>query len=143
MGCEYFGPAAYDDPNLARLIRDWRASCIAGGTYPRAVPLNKMYALYCCDLNCFPPRPATGLRVTVTPKQVSLLNRGSTIKFDRGNVTLKIIKEKVTRKRTTRQTVTKKRTTRPKRRTAEQKTTVKKPVKKSGKSRRTTSKKRR
>lgn len=57
MGCEYFGPAAYDDPNLGQLIRDWRASCIAGGTHPRAVPLNKMYALYCCDLTCFPPRP--------------------------------------------------------------------------------------
>ena len=133
MGCEYFGPAAYDDPNLTKLIRDWRVSCIAGGTHPRAVPLNKMYALYCCDLNCFPPRPATGLRVTVTPKQVSLLNRGSTIKFGRGDVTLKIIKEKVTRKRTTK----------PKRKTVKRKTTVKKPTKKSIKSRKTTSKKRR
>ena len=129
MGCAYFGPAAYDDPNLGQLIRDWRASCIAGGTHPRAVPLNKMYALYCCNLTCFPPRPATGLRVTVTPKQVLLLNRGSTIKFGRGDVTIKIIKEKVTRKRTTK---TKKKTRR-------RKTSTKKSVK----SRKKTSKKRR
>lgn len=110
MGCEYFGPAAYDDPNLGQLIRDWRASCIAGGTYPRAVPLNKMYALYCCDRNCFPPRPATGLRVTVTPKQVLLLNRGSKIEFGRGDVTLKIIKEKVVRKKSAKKKTTKRKT---------------------------------
>ena len=120
MGCEYFGPAAYNDPNLARLIQDWRASCKAEGRYPRAVPLNKMYALYCCDLNCFPPRPKTGLQVTVTPKQAVLLNKGGTVKLAKGEVTLRIIKEEVKRKRATR----------PKSVFTKRKTTAKKPAKK-------------
>lgn len=124
MGCDYFGPAAYDDPNLGQLIRDWRASCIAGGTYPRAVPLNTMYALYCCDKNCFPPRPTKGLRVTVTPKQVLLLNRGSKIEFGRGDVTLKIIKEKVVRKKKAKKKTTKSR--KPSKKTTKRKTTARK-----------------
>ncbi len=99
MGCCYFGPAGYDDPNLPEIISKWMQSCKAEGRVPRAVPLPKMYALYCCDQNCFPPKPTTGLRVTVSPKQVSELNRGRIIRLDGGKVTLKILKGKK-RKRT-------------------------------------------